>query len=87
MEEIRTTFPSHQIIIDSPPVLSTPDPLILAREVDGVIIVVRARKTRRDYLVKAVQSLNSSKLMGAVFNDASLGVHSKYYYYYASTKD
>jgi protein-tyrosine kinase len=87
MEEIRSTFPGHQIIVDTPPVLSTPDSLILAREVDGVIMVIKAGKTRRDYLAKAVQSLNSSKLMGVVFNNASLGVSSKYYYYYSRTKD
>lgn len=87
MEEIRSTFPGHQVIVDTPPVLSTPDPLILAREVDGIIMVIRAGKTRRDYLTKAVQSLNSSKLMGVVFNNASLGVNSRYYYYYSRTKD
>ena len=47
----------HQIIIDSPPILSTPDPLVIARHVDGVLLVVRAGKTPRDYLTKALQSV------------------------------
>ena len=81
MEEIWAEFPGHQIIIDSPPVLSTPDPMVLARQVDGVLMVVRAGKTPRDFLMKALQSLNSSKVMGIVLNGADLGIASKYYYY------
>ena len=83
-EKARVEFPGHHIIIDSPPVLSTPDPLIIARYVDAVLVVVRAGKTPRDYLTKALQSLNSTKVMGVVLNGADLGVASKYYYYSAS---
>lgn len=84
LEEIWSEFPGHQIIIDCPPVLSTPDPLVLARQVDGVLVVVRAGKTPRDFLMKTLQSLNSSKVMGIVLNGAELGIASKYYYYSTS---
>jgi len=85
MENARAEFPGHHIIIDSPPVLSTPDPLIIARYVDAVLVVVRAGKTPRDYLTKALQSLNSTKVMGVVLNGADLGIASKYYYYSANS--
>jgi Mrp family chromosome partitioning ATPase len=81
MEEARVEFPGHQIIIDSPPILSTPDPMVIARHVDGVLVVMRASKTPRDYLTKALQSLNSSKVVGVVLNGVDLGMASKYYYY------
>ena len=81
LEEAQAEFPAHHIIIDSPPILSTPDPLVIARHVDGVLLVVRAGKTPRDYLTKALQSLNSNKIMGVVLNGADLGISSKYYYY------
>jgi len=81
MEEARAKFPGHQIIIDSPPILSTPDPMVIARHVDGILLVVRASKTPRDYLTKALQSLNSTKVMGVVLNGVELGMASKYYYY------
>lgn len=81
MEEIRKEFPGHQIVIDCPPVLSTPDPLVIARQVDGVLMVVRAGKTPRDYLMKALQSMNSDKVVGVILNGADLGISSKYYYY------
>ena len=81
IEEARVQFPGHQLIIDSPPVLSTPDPLVIARHVDGVLVVIRAGKTPRDYLTRALQLLNSSRVLGVVLNGADLGIASKYYYY------
>ena len=80
IEEIRSKFPGHQIIVDAPPLLSTPDPLVLAREVEGIIMVIRADKTPREYLVKAIQSLNSNKLMGIVLNGVEMEMASKYYH-------
>jgi capsular exopolysaccharide synthesis family protein len=81
MGEAQSEFPEHHIIIDSPPILSTPDPLVIGRHVDGVLLVVRAGKTPREYLTKALQSLNSNKVMGIVLNGADLSISSKYYYY------
>jgi Mrp family chromosome partitioning ATPase len=80
MEAAWAEFPGYHIIIDSPPILSTPDPMVIARHVDGVLLVVRAGKTPRDYLTKALQTLNSNKVMGVVLNGAE-GISSKYYYY------
>lgn len=85
LEEAQAEFPGYQIIIDSPPILSTVDPLVIAGHVDGVLLVVRAGKTPRDYLVKALHSLNSSKIMGVVLNGAEMGMASKYYYYTTQT--
>lgn len=83
MAKVRSEFPGHKIIIDSPPILSTPDPIVIARLVDGVLLVIRAEKTPREYLTKALQALNSRKLMGIVLNGANMGISSKYYYYTA----
>jgi protein-tyrosine kinase len=84
LKEIQTELPGHVVIIDSPPVLATPDPLVLSRQVDGVIMVIRAGKTPKDYLAKALSSFNSNKVLGVVLNGADLGLGSKYYYYYSS---
>jgi protein-tyrosine kinase len=81
MKEIRVRFPEHQIILDAPPALSTPDPLVLGRHVDGILMVVRAGKTPRDYLAKAVQSLNSDKILGIVLNGVNLWSSANHYYY------
>jgi non-specific protein-tyrosine kinase len=84
LDEIHRVMPGYMVIIDSPPVLATPDPMVLSRHVDGVIMVVRAGKTPKDYLAKALSSLNSGKLVGIVLNGADFGLGSKYYYYYSA---
>ena len=84
MDELRAAYPNYLIIVDSPPVMATPDPLVIARHVDGVMIVVRAGKTPRDYLAKSLQSINSAKVLGVVLNGANMGISSKYYYYYST---
>lgn len=81
IKEVKAEFPGYRVIVDSPPVLSTPDPIVIARHVDAVLLVIRAGKTPRDYLTKALQSLGSIKIMGVVLNGANLGMSSQYYYY------
>lgn len=83
LDEIHTELPGHVVIIDSPPVLATPDPLVLSRQVDGVIMIVRAGKTPKEYLAKALSLLDPNKVLGVVLNGADLGFGSKYYYYYS----
>jgi len=79
--DLLSLFPNHQIIIDSAPVLSTADPLVLTRLVEGIIMVIRAGKTPRKRLFEALTTLNSKKLMGIVLNGTELGTTSKYYHY------
>jgi protein-tyrosine kinase len=81
VSEIPVRFPGHQVIIDTSPILSTPDPLVVGRLVDGVIMVVRARKTPRGCLAEAMTSLGANKIVGVVLNGAELGMDSRYYYY------
>jgi len=82
MDEIKARFPGHQIVVDTPPVLATSDPLVLAGQVDALLMVVRAGKTPREYLLKAVEALDTNKLMGIILNGAELNLSSKNYYYY-----
>lgn len=84
IEDVHAEFPGYMVIIDSPPVLATPDPLVLSRLVDGVIMVIRARKTPKDYLAKALSAFSANKILGIVLNGTDLGLGSKYYYYYSS---
>ena len=80
MQEIHSELSGYTVIIDSPPVLSTPDPLVLSRHIDGIIVVIRANKTPKEYLTKAMGAFNSSKIVGVVLNGADLGLAPKYYY-------
>jgi Mrp family chromosome partitioning ATPase len=69
-----------QIVIDAPPVLGLSDAVILATIADTVVMVVRAKHSRREDLRHAVEVLGNvdAHLVGAVVND--FDVHRLGYY-------
>lgn len=78
--DLRARFPNHFIVFDGPPLLLTSDPMVIARHIDRVVLVVRAGVTPRAAVVKAVQAIGPDKFLGVVLNAASESV-SDYYYY------
>jgi capsular exopolysaccharide synthesis family protein len=72
------------ILIDSPPIISTTEPTLLSKMVDGIILVVKADQMPRESIQRAVKSIDRQKIMGIVFNQIDLkpsGYYSKYYHY------
>jgi Mrp family chromosome partitioning ATPase len=59
------------VVIDGPPVLPVADALMLASYVDGVLLIVDARRTRRGAVVQACGALRQmgANLVGAVLNN------------------
>jgi polysaccharide biosynthesis transport protein len=72
-----------RIIVDSPPVTAVTDALALGPQLDGVILVVRARYTRRDQGAAVVRQLRDlgSTLVGVVLNAVDLREEVPTYYY------
>ena len=72
------------VIIDSPPLLPVTDAAVLARSVDGVLLVLQAGKTRRSAATQAMESLRQvgANVIGAVLNAVPLRRGGYYYYYY-----
>ncbi|HEV2827403.1 MAG TPA: polysaccharide biosynthesis tyrosine autokinase [Pyrinomonadaceae bacterium] len=70
------------IVIDSPPIASFTDGVLIASLVDGVILVVRGGTTSRQVVKRSRQTLNEigAKIIGVVLNRAE--VRSTDYYYY-----
>jgi polysaccharide biosynthesis transport protein len=62
---------ADRIVIDSPPNLPVPDPLIIGSEVDGVLIVVRAGVTPRETARRGVdlQRQFRDNLVGLIVNN------------------
>lgn len=71
------------IVIDSPPVISFADPVILSTMVDGVILVVRGGYSHRNIVMRSRQLLDDvgAKIYGVVLNDADMKGDNSYYYY------
>lgn len=72
------------IVIDLPPVNSVPDPVIVSRLTDGVILVVRHGSSRKREVMAAVRQLRFAKahLLGTVYNGYTTGSHYYYHDYY-----
>jgi Mrp family chromosome partitioning ATPase len=58
------------IVIDTPPVLTVTDPVLLSRHADAVILTVRAEFTTGDALLRAHEVLTQchAPILGAVLN-------------------
>jgi polysaccharide biosynthesis transport protein len=57
------------VVLDSPPVVPIADSHTLSALADGVLMVVRARRTRPELLQRALASLEARNLIGVVLND------------------
>lgn len=75
-------FYYNTIIIDTAPVIPVSDALIIGAEVNGVIFVVRAGRTRRDVAKRACNLMTDAgvNILGIVVNDVE-GVLPFYYSY------
>lgn len=62
------------IILNAPPVLAVTDATLLASQVDGTLLVLRARGTQREHVERAQALLEkvNARLIGAVLSNASL---------------
>lgn len=71
------------IIIDSPPLLTVTDGSILARIVDGIIFVIRSKKTSITTAQKGACCIAAvrHKMLGVVINDVNFS-HDKYLHHY-----
>jgi Mrp family chromosome partitioning ATPase len=63
-------YPNSVVIIDGSSILHAPDPLALARHVDGVVLVVRADATPREQIERARDLIGPDKVLGVVLNQA-----------------
>lgn len=72
------------ILIDSPPVHSVTDPIILSRQVDGVMLVVHGGKSTREMVRHARQELVNvgAKIFGVVLNNVNVQQDGYEYYYH-----
>ena len=77
------SIPFTHIVIDSPPVSSFTDGVLIASIVDGVLLVVHGGKSSRGVVRRSRQMLLDvgAKIVGVVLNNVSVRSHDYYYYY------
>jgi capsular exopolysaccharide synthesis family protein len=71
------------LVVDSPPIASFTDGVLIASMVDGVILVVHSGKSSRQVVKRSKQLLNDigARIFGVVLNNVNLRAEDNYYYY------
>jgi len=71
------------VIIDSPPIASFTDGVLIAAMVDGVIMVVHSAKTSRQIVRRSCQLIQDvgAKIFGVLLNNVNVSSQDNYYYY------
>ncbi|HKB65410.1 MAG TPA: polysaccharide biosynthesis tyrosine autokinase [Pyrinomonadaceae bacterium] len=79
----------NHVVVDSPPVSSFTDGVLISSMVDGVLLVVHGGKSSRHVVKRSRQLLQDvgAKIFGVVLNNVNLQSHDYYYYqrYYGSS--
>jgi len=78
------------VVIDSAPILSASESVMLSRMVDAVVFVVMADRTHREAVQRAIKSIDKQKIIGIVLNQMDQrpsSYYSAYHYkYYGKAK-
>ena len=82
LDTLRKTY--TRILIDSPPVTAVTDAVVLAKLVDGVVLVLRTGETPREIIQNGVGQLQAvnAHILGTVLNGVDMSKDSYYYQYY-----
>jgi exopolysaccharide/PEP-CTERM locus tyrosine autokinase len=86
LEEVKNRYSDRIIIIDSPPLELTSETLVLARNIDGVILAVRYGKTDSRSLERLIAAIGKEKILGCVLNCFEYTVTDHQYGYKAYRK-
>ncbi|HEX3437763.1 MAG TPA: polysaccharide biosynthesis tyrosine autokinase [Pseudacidobacterium sp.] len=80
--KLREEF--DHIIVDSPPIISVTDAVLLSAQMDTVLLVIRSGQTTAAHVRRARNLLQSANagVLGLVVNAADLGSPDYYYYHY-----
>lgn len=90
MRRLMTTLQGEftHVVVDSPPINSFTDGVLISSLVDGVLLVVHGGKSSRNVVKRARQLLHDvgAKVFGVVLNNVNIQSNDYYYYqrYYAS---
>jgi capsular exopolysaccharide synthesis family protein len=84
MRELLSVLLQHfdHVVIDSPPVSSFTDGVLISTMVDGVLLVVHGGKSSRHIVRRSKQLLQDvgAKIFGVVLNNIEIQSHDYYYY-------
>src|SRR3954462_131303 len=81
LQQLAASF--DWVIIDSPPILPLADTTVWSRLSDGVLLISREGTTQKKALLRGLEALGKSNLVGVVINSCSDVDESNYYQRYS----
>jgi capsular exopolysaccharide synthesis family protein len=72
LDRLRQT--NSYMVVDMAPVLPVADTRVLARSLDGVVMVVRAGETPREIAARAIDMVGNDRVLGVVLNGAQSSI-------------
>jgi capsular exopolysaccharide synthesis family protein len=87
LDQLRGQF--RWVLVDSPPLASVTDALLLARHADLTVVVVHHDKVDKKVVKRSLAALRrvTPHVLGAVLNAVDLKGREHYYYYYPVTQE
>ncbi len=90
IQEVRNRYDDRYIVIDSPPPYFASEASAIAKQVDGVLVVLEYGKTRRETVSELLKDLKKANVLGVVVNWFNSGLstfkgygrYNKYYKYH-----
>jgi capsular exopolysaccharide synthesis family protein len=80
LEEVKHRYQDRLIIIDSPPPGLAAETSFLARQVDGILLVVKYGKTPKEDVEDLMEIVGSDKILGVVINYLDMPMSRRYGY-------
>lgn len=68
VEELKTRYTNRIVLFDLPPVLDADDALAFCQYVDAALVVVKEGATARDDVVRTIELLGDTAVVGTVLN-------------------
>lgn len=81
-KELSVRYPDRVIVIDTPPVLASPEPAILATYVHTLLMVVSSGQTNQNQLSKSLEAISSCPNIQLLLNKAPDWNEAEYTSYY-----
>ena len=75
--DVKGRYPERIIVFDLPPVLGADDALAFLPQIECALVVVAEHATRRDDLLRCMELLQKTPIVGTVLNKAT-GIKSAY---------
>jgi capsular exopolysaccharide synthesis family protein len=79
LREAREAY--DYVVVDTPPLIPVPDSRVIAKCVDGFLLIVAAHRTPQRLIEEALDIIEPAKMIGIVFNRDDRPISNSYGYY------